>query len=201
MTILVEPEVGVEKPPDLKSVDLKTRTKASANTAKELEEQGLDLEPTAEDKDVAAKLATSYADNPEKTSKKVTNNKAAALTPASLVLTDGILSEFGKSVVKNSVHIRHMVTNKLILETENPDAKVRIRALELLGKISDVGLFAEKSEVTITHQSTSDLKEKLRKKLEKLMSPEEEVEDAVVIEGESFDADKELGLEEKSDDS
>ena len=41
----------------------------------------------------------------------------------------------------------------------------------------------------------------LRKKLEKLMSPEEEVEDAVVIEGESFDADKELGLEEKSDDS
>tara|TARA_R100001082_G_scaffold81323_1_gene48260 strand:+ start:1926 stop:2531 length:606 start_codon:yes stop_codon:yes gene_type:complete len=201
MTILVEPEVGVEKPPDLKSVDLKTRTKASANTAKELEEQGLDLEPTAEDKDVAAKLATSYADNPEKTSKKVTNNKAAALTPASLMLTDGILSEFGKAVVKNSVHIRHMVTNKLILETENPDAKVRIRALELLGKISDVGLFAEKSEVTITHQSTSDLKEKLRKKLEKLMSPEEEVEDAVVIEGESFDADKELGLEEKSDDS
>ena len=199
MTILVEPEVGVEKPPELTSVALTARTKAAANTAKELEEQGLDLEPTAEDKDVAAKLSTSYADDPEKTSKKVTNKKAAALTPASLVLTDSILTEFGQSVVKSAVHIRHMVTNKLVLETENPDAKVRIRALELLGKISDVGLFAEKSEVTITHQSTSDLKAKLRKKLEKLAKNDEEVEDVVVIEGESFDVDKELGTEEKSD--
>ena len=196
MTLVVEPEVGIEKPPDLKSVDLKTRTKAAANTAKELKAEGLDLEPTAEDKDVAAKLSTSYADNPDKTSKKVTNNKAAVLTPASLVLTDGILSEFGRAVVKNSVHIRHMVTNKLILETEHPDAKVRIRALELLGKISDVGLFAEKSEVTITHQSTSDLKEKLREKLEKLMHPQEEAEDAVVIDGESFDVDEELGIKD-----
>ena len=196
MTLVVEPEVGIEKPPDLKSVDLKTRTKEAANTAKELEDEGLDLELTVEDKDVAAKLSTSYADNPDKTSKKVTNNKAAVLTPASLVLTDGILSEFGRAVVKNSVHIRHMVTNKLILETEHPDAKVRIRALELLGKISDVGLFAEKSEVTITHQSTSDLKEKLREKLEKLMHPQEEAEDAVVIDGESFDVDEELGIKD-----
>ena len=89
-----------------------------------------------------------------------------------------------------------MVTNKLVLETENPDAKVRIRALELLGKISDVGLFAEKSEVTITHQSTDDLKAKLRKKLEKLTQNDEEVEDVVVIEGESFDVDKELGIKD-----
>ena len=63
MAIMVEPEVGVKKPPDLKAVDLKTRTKAAANTAKELEDEGLDLEPTAEDKDVAAKLSTSYADD------------------------------------------------------------------------------------------------------------------------------------------
>ena len=33
MAIMVEPEVGVKKPPDLKTVDLKTRTKAAANTA------------------------------------------------------------------------------------------------------------------------------------------------------------------------
>tara|TARA_R110000765_G_C18662252_1_gene576962 strand:+ start:59 stop:652 length:594 start_codon:yes stop_codon:yes gene_type:complete len=196
MTILVEPEVGVEKPPELTSVDLIARTKASANTAKELEDEGLDLEPTAEDKDIAAKLATAYASDPQKTSNKVTNKKAAVLTPASLILTDGILKEFGRSVVESAVHIRHMVTNKLVLETENPDAKVRIRALELLGKISDVGLFAEKSEVTITHQSTDDLKAKLRKKLEKLTQPEDKIQDAVVIEGESFNVDEELGIKD-----
>ena len=73
---------------------------------------------------------------------------------------------------------------------------MRIRALELLGKISDVGLFAEKSEVTITHQSTDDLKAKLRKKLEKLTQPEDKIQDAVVIEGESFNVDEELGIKD-----
>jgi len=196
MAIMVEPEVGVKKPPELKTVDLKTRTKAAANTAKELEDEGLDLELTVEDKDVAAKLSTSYAEDPDKTSKKVTNDKAAMLTPASLILTNSILDEFGQSVVKSAVHIRHTVTNKLILETENPDAKIRIRALELLGKISDVGLFSEKSEVTITHQSTDDLKAKLRKKLEKLAEPDDKIEDAVVIDGESFNVDEELGIKD-----
>ena len=51
----------------------------------------LNLEPTKEDKDIAAKLTVAYADNPETTSKKVTAKKAAALTPASLVLTNNIL--------------------------------------------------------------------------------------------------------------
>jgi hypothetical protein len=89
------------------------------------------------------------------------------------------------------------VTNKLLLETDNPDPRVRIRALELLGKISDVGLFAEKSEVTITHQSTDDIKEKLRSKLAKLVNPQGEVEDAIEIDGEAVDVSKELGIDDE----
>ena len=196
MTIVVDPELGVPLEKSVHPVDLKDRMESVANTAKELGEHGLDLEPTKEDKDVAAKLVTSYADNPEGTSKKASTKKLATLTPASLLLTNSILKEFGQSVVESSMQIRHLVTNKLLLETDNPDPRVRIRALELLGKISDVGLFAEKSEVTITHQSTDDLREKLRSKLSKLVNPEEGVENAVVIDGEALDVDKELGLDE-----
>ena len=105
------------------------------------------------------------------------------MTPASLVLTNSILQEFGQSVAESATQIRHLVTNKLLLESENPDPRVRIRALELLGKISDVGLFAEKSEVTITHQSTDDLRAKLRQKLEKLVNPPQELGNAVVMTG------------------
>ena len=195
MTIVVEPEMGVPLEKNPPPIDLKDRVEAAANTAKELGEHGLDLEPTKEDKDVAAKLVTAYADNPEKTSKKASEKKLAALTPASLLLTNSILQEFGRSVVESSVQIRHLVTNKLLLETDNPDPRVRIRALELLGKISDVGLFAEKSEVTITHQSTDDLREKLRSKLAKLVNPADEVENAVVIDGEPLNVDEELGLD------
>lgn len=190
MTLKLEPEVGVPLFDDDPVVDLTIRTQAAKTTALELAEHGLELKPNKEDEDVAAKIAMAYADDPEKTSKKVTSKRLSSLTPASLVLTGNILSEFGASVVESAVSIRHLVTNKLIIETEHPDPRVRIRALELLGKISDVGLFAEKSEVTVTHQSTDDLKAKLRRKLEKLVNPVDET----ILDGDFIDLDAELGL-------
>ena len=196
MTIVVKPEVGVPVQKDASYDDLKEYVSAAAETVEELAEHGLEVDANKEDQDVAAKITSSYASDPYKTSKKITLKKAATLTPASLVLTNNILQEFGQLVAENAAQIRHMVTNKLVLETDNPDPRVRIRALELLGKISDVGLFSEKSEVTVTHQSTDDLKAKLRKKLEKMAEPEDKIEDAVVIEGESFNVDEELGIKD-----
>jgi hypothetical protein len=190
MTIKIEPEIGVPLFDDDPAVDLTVRAQAARTTALELAEHGLELKPNKEDEDVAAKIALAYADDPEKTSQKATPKRMSTLTPASLVLTGNILTEFGASVVESAVTVRHLVTNKLILETENPDPRVRIRALELLGKISDVGLFSEKSEVTVTHQSTDDLKAKLRRKLEKLVNPVEEI----VLDGEIIDLDVELGI-------
>jgi len=201
MTLHIEPEIGVPIAADTPYEDLKERAEAACNTAEELAEHGLDIEPTREDKDVAAKLAVAYADDPETTSKKVTTKRAATLTPASLVLTNHILNEFGHSVAESATQIRHLVTNKLLLESENDDPRIRIRALELLGKISDVGLFAEKSEVTITHQSTDDLRAKLRSKLEKLVNPEEDIEDAVVIDTSPVDVKAALAeLDDEYDD-
>ena len=193
MALHIKPESGVEVTESDPVVDLKDRAEAASNTIEKLTEHGLDINVTKEDKDNAAKLVAAYAEDPEGTSKKVTTKKAATLTPASLLLTDNILREFGQSVVESSLHIRHLVTNKLVLESENPDPRIRMRALELLGKISDVGLFSEKSEVTITHQSTDDLREKLKGKLEKLVAGEG-VEAPVIV-----DVKEELGLEDYDD--
>ena len=203
MAIVLKPEVGIPVSEGADSSDLKEKAEAACNTAQELAEHGLDLEPTKEDKDVAAALSTSYAENPGKTSKKATNKNISKLTPASLVLTDAILQEFGHSVAENAAQIRHLVTNKLLIESENQDPRIRMRALELLGKISDVGLFAEKSEVTVTHQSTEDLREKLRSKLTKIIEIEE-VEDAeytssVEFEGEILDVEAEFGPDDYDD--
>lgn len=196
MTLSIEPEIGVPYVASEPYMDLKVRAEAACNTAQELSAHGLEVEPNKEDQDIAAKLAMAYAEDPENASKKVTNRRAASLTPASLVLTNNILQEFGQSVAQSALQVRHMVTNKLILETDNADPRVRIRALELLGKISDVGLFAEKSEVTVTHKTTEELRESLRAKLSKLINPDEKVEDAVVIDEEPLDVDKELGLKD-----
>ena len=67
MTLFVEPELGVPLVDDVPNVDLKERAEAACNTALKLADHGLDLEPTAEDEDAAAKLAIAYADDPEKT--------------------------------------------------------------------------------------------------------------------------------------
>ena len=82
--------------------------------------------------------------------------------------TGAILKEFGQLVATRAAEIRNTVVNKLILETENPDARVRIRALENLGKMTEVGLFTERKEITVTHQNADELRAKLREKLEDL---------------------------------
>ena len=180
--------------PEVKIIDLHERAQAAAATADLLEEHGLDTTPNAEDRDIAAGLAGSYAADPTLTSKTVNSKRAAKLTPASMQLTRSILDEFSHAIVNNATEIRRLVTNKLILESDNADPRVRIRALELLGKITDVGLFTEKSEVTITHQSTEDLRRTLREKFNKIMSPEPETANEIEVNGEVIDVDEELGL-------
>ena len=198
MTMQIEPEIGVPMGDAVGAMDLAARAEVMANTVEHLSQHGLHVEPNKEDEDVAARLAMAYAEDPEKTSKKVSMTRATKLTPPSLVLTSNILREFGHSVAESAAQIRHLVTNKLIEETENPDPRIRIRALEMLGKISDVGLFTEKTEITITHQTTDDLKERLRSKLTKLVNPPEtdDVVDAVVIDGDEIDVDAEFGIDE-----
>ena len=190
------PETGIPITDEVKSIPLPERAAALDKTVSELEKHGLTIDPDEADKEVAATLATAYASAPDKTSQKVTNKRAAKITPASIRLTSNILEEFNHSVVESSKQLRNLVTNKLVIESENPDPRVRMRALELLGKISDVGLFTEKSEVTITHQTTDDLKEKLRGKLAKLVNPEPEVEDAVVLTPQNLDANEEFGFDD-----
>lgn len=199
MTIAVDVQTNVPVPTDNPSIPLTERIAAAAETTKLLAEHGLEIEASNADRNNAAAIATAFAEDPVKTAKKATPRRTAALTPATLLLTDRILKDFGHSVVKNSIQIRHLVTNKLIEETENPDARIRIRALELLGKVSDVGLFAEKAEVTVTHQTTDDIRDRLRDKLTKLVdvTPDDDVEDAIVLDGQTIDIDAELGISDE----
>lgn len=189
---MLPPDLGVPLTDDVDINDLREGAVAACNTAKLLEEHGLDIDPTDEDREVAATLAKAYAQDPEKVNKQAKAKNIAKLTPASLVQTRAILDEFGNLVAQQASEIRHLVTNKLILETENPDARVRLKALELLGKIVDVGLFTERSEVTITHQSTDDLKSKLREKLYKLRTVD--VDAREVPEPVAMSVNEELGL-------
>ena len=94
-------------------------------------------------------------------------------SPGAIVHIKAILSEYDKAVVESAAQIRTFVTNKLLLETESPDPRIRIKALELLGKISDVGLFTEKTEITMRHRPTEELEQLLRERLIKTLDADE----------------------------
>ena len=173
------PDIGVPYEKGVSFMDLRDRAMAACATAKDLAAYGLNLDtPNEEDREIAAILAEAYALDPESASKDVTHTRTNDLTPASLVLVGSILDEYGQRVVASSMRVRELVVNKLILESDNPDARVRLRALELLGKVSDVGLFTEKKEITITHQNTDDLRATLKDKLTRLVSSVENAEEA-----------------------
>ena len=177
--MLLTPDIGVPYEPALKYVDLVERARAVCNTTQCLKEFGAEFPVEEQDRETAAVLITAYANDPTKASKAVTNAKASALRPASIVIASNVLTEFNHKIVTESVAIRNLVTNKLLLETENPNPQVRLKALDMLGKISDVGLFTDKSEVIVTHQSTSDLRERLKQKLHRMIRPDEDIVDIV----------------------
>ena len=179
MALALTPELGIEIPQNISYTDLCIRAEAACTTIKELEDHGLLISPTDQDKDVASTLLTSYAKDVEKTSKAVTNTRMSSMTPASLVQTNAILKEFGQLIAVHAAEIRNTVVNKLILETENPDGRIRMQALVNLGKMTDVGLFIDRKEITVTHRNVDELRQQLRDKLEVLKKNTEGVYEVV----------------------
>ncbi|MFB1501921.1 hypothetical protein [Thiocapsa sp. N5-Cardenillas] len=166
MNIEITEDMAVSDDVDLGFMDTLS---AAANTARLLESAGLELELTDEDLDEAAATARQAARSPQALQTKQSISSITKKTPAALVLTEKILNDYGHKIVQEAAQVRNMVVNKLVQETENPDARIRIKALELLGKVSDVGLFTEKQEITVTHQTSDDLRARLRQKLEKMI--------------------------------
>jgi hypothetical protein len=82
---------------------------------------------------------------------------------------DTMLSKLDEEIVNVAVRLRAYTTNKLIEESDSPDAKIRIKALELLGKVKDVGLFTEKVEITHKTKSDEELEAEIRQRLEVYM--------------------------------
>lgn len=197
MQIHVEPDLAIPFPEDnLVLANFIEKAYAACQSAEFL---GLDMTPSEEDQLKAEQLAYQVAENEDKTNKKLTKKTQ---TPATYGQVKSILDEFSIRVVDTAMQIRLLVTNKLILDSDSQDDRTRLRALELLGKISDVGLFVEKSEVTITHRSTQDLVDSVRAKIHKLMNPQgiEDVK-AVEVNGETFDLEEELGVSEEKPDA
>lgn len=193
MPIIATPEVGIPLPFDTTPEEINDfREKAHAyfETVQELIVQGAQVEITNEDKARSHQIAAEGKLPPVKD-----------LTPGVIVNLEAILSDWDNEVLDVARRLRNYVTNKLIMESVDPDPKQRIKALELLGKVSGVGLFSEKIDITVTHRTVEDIEKELVKTLELYMGEVDEVEEAkpAVKSIAEIDLDEELGKEDGSE--
>lgn len=123
-------------------------------------------------KEAAQKAFVDFSTNVPDPVKKTT--LANAKTPESVKRIVGMLANYDWQFVDEAHRLRGFIVTKLVEEAEaHPDAKVRLRALELLGKVTDVGLFSERIEVKKTDISDADLDAQIRAKLEKFVQKSE----------------------------
>lgn len=167
MPIVVEPESGIPFPFDTNPEEIeqfRDRAKAAVETIKEIIALGGEVEVNQDSRREARSIVTGNA--PLKISEK---------NAGALVHLEAILSEYDKELLNSSSRIRTFVTNKLLLETIDEDARVRLKALELLGKVSTVGLFSEKLQVEVKHKKIEDIDNEIDNIIEKYIGPVEEV--------------------------
>lgn len=142
-----------EYPPTFE--DLQTRVTAAFNSLAEIADE---IEVTDED---IANARSVFTGQP------ATNTLLSS--PGTIVHIKAVLEEYDKVIVQSAAQLRSYVTNRLVEDSTNPDPRIRLKCYELLGKISDVGLFTDKTEVTMRHRPTEELEQLLRERLMKTL--------------------------------
>ena len=187
--VKIEPDNSVCLP-DSKDDDVPSSVReaveASSTTALVLHELGMGFDMTPADEKAAEKLFEDLRKNP-----KAKNLPAELNTPEIAAKVGALLKAYDQQVVADATQLRTLITNKLILLTNCGDTKYELKALELLGKIQDVGLFTEKSEVTIIHKSSEDLEAAIRDKVRRLIHS-----NTIDVEPLVDDLEEELGVKE-----
>lgn len=97
-----------------------------------------------------------------------------------------MLSQYQWDFIKQAEELRTMAVSKIVKETDHPDARIRLKALDMLGKVTEVALFTERIEVKKTEMSDDELEKRIREKLGRYMGK------ADIVDVDAIDLDKEL---------
>ena len=98
-------------------------------------------------------------------------------TPAAVRHLTGMLTAYDWEFVNQAKELRGYAVAKILEDCEHPNANIRLKALGLLGKVTEIGLFTEKIEVKKTDLTEQEIDAKLKEKLAKFMN----VSDAEIL--------------------
>lgn len=167
--------------------------RVAASTAMLMSELGMPFEMTEEDERKARELFQNVDSRKKSKKDNVTpvNHPDLYSTPVAVRLS-ALLNEYDKAIIADAAQARTYIMNRLLDISACGDTKNELRALELLGKMSDISAFTEKSEITVTHRTSEDLRKAIQDKISKLLQ-----NDAVDVEAKTVS--DELDVQESAD--
>jgi hypothetical protein len=181
--VKVEPSTDHPVPFSLEPDQLDTfmdEITVAANTAELLETLGapLEIDPVNLDREKALidAVAKKQATAPLK-------NYSTALAAS------GFLKTYGQNLAFDVHQVRAALTNKLLEIANCGDTKYELKALELLGKHSDISLFTERSEITVNYNSPDALEAQIKERIKRLLNA-----DVIDVNPTGMDLDEELGV-------
>lgn len=157
----------------------------AANTADLLVELGAPLEVDPETAEREKRLLEAVVKNKKKEPLQRVNTAYAA---------SAFLKTYGQNLAFDAVQARAAITSKLMEIANCGEIKFELKALELLGKHSDIGLFTERSEITIRYKDPESLEEAIKERVRRLLNA-----DVVDVTPIGLNLDEELGVAQIED--
>jgi hypothetical protein len=81
----------------------------------------------------------------------------------------GMVTAYQWKFVEQAESLRSMSVAKIVKETDHPDARIRLKALELLGKVTEVALFTDRVAIKNEDVSDEELDARIKEKLGRYM--------------------------------
>ena len=122
----------------------------------------------------------------------IKNRKTKNLTnPNTAFAAAAFLRTYGQQMALDAAQARAAITNKLMELANCGDPRYELKALEMLGKHSDIGLFTERSEITINYKNPEDLEAAIKERVKRLLNA-----DIIHVTPIGADLDEQLGVAE-----
>lgn len=89
--------------------------------------------------------------------------------PEEIKAAVGMVTAYQWKFVEQAEELRSMAVANIVKEVHHPDARIRLKALELLGKVTEVALFTDRVSVKNEDVSDEELDARIKEKLGKYM--------------------------------
>jgi hypothetical protein len=89
--------------------------------------------------------------------------------PEEIKAAVGMVTAYQWKFVEQAENLRSMAVSKIVKEIEHPDARIRLKALEMLGKVTEVALFTDRIAVKSEEVTDEELDARIKEKLGRYM--------------------------------